>query len=63
MSLKNKGGNHMKDLETIFKGYYKIPEIDRVDETKTRTTHALVWNPDKDNLRNNMNDLLDELFA
>ena len=25
--------------------------------------HALVWNPDKDNLRNNMNDLLDELIA
>ena len=34
----------MKDLETIFKGHYNIPEIDRVDETKTRTTHALIWN-------------------
>ena len=33
----------MTDLETIFKGHYNIPEIDRVDETKTRTTHALVW--------------------
>ena len=34
-----------------------------MDDVYKFLTHALVWNPDKDNLRNNMNDLLDELFA
>lgn len=34
-----------------------------MDDVYKFLTHALVWNPDKDNLRNNMNDLLDELFT
>ncbi len=34
-----------------------------MDDVYKFLTHALVWNPDKDNLRNNMNDLLEELFA
>ncbi len=34
-----------------------------MDDVYKFLTHALIWNPDKDNLRNNMNDLLSELFA
>ena len=34
-----------------------------MDDVHKFLMRALVWNPDKDNLRNNMNDLLDELFA
>lgn len=34
-----------------------------MDDVYKFLMHALVWNPDKDYLRNNMNDLLDDLFA
>lgn len=39
-----------------------MPDV-TMDDVNKFLMHALVWNPDKDNLRNNMNDLLDELFA
>ena len=34
-----------------------------MDDVYKFLMHALVWNPDKDNLRNNMNELLDDVLA
>ena len=39
-----------------------IPGV-TMDDVNKFLMHALVWHPDKDKLRDNMNDLLDELFA
>ena len=39
-----------------------MPEL-TIDDVHKFMMHSLVWNPDKDGLRDNMNDLLNELFA
>ena len=60
-----RGRFHLTDPRTAWKrvaGNARMPDI-TMDDVHKFLMRALVWNPDKDNLRNNMNDLLDELFA
>lgn len=60
-----RGRFHLTDPRVAWKHVVTragIPSV-TMDDVHKFLMHALVWNPDKDNLRNNMNDLLDELFA
>lgn len=60
-----RGRFHLTDPRTAWKRVVnnaRIPDV-TMDDVHKFLMHALVWNPDKDNLRNNMNDLLDELIA
>ena len=60
-----RGRFHIIDPRTAWKYVTtkaNMPDV-TMDDVNKFLMHALVWNPDKDNLRNNMNDLLDELFA
>ena len=60
-----RGRFHIIDPRTAWKHVTtkaNMPDV-TMDDVNKFLMHALVWNPDKDNLRNNMNDLLDELFA
>ena len=60
-----RGRFHLTDPRTAWKrvvGNARMPDV-TMDDVHKFLMRALVWNPDKDNLRNNMNDLLDELFA
>ncbi len=60
-----RGRFHLTDPRTAWKRVVTnagMPNL-TMDDVYKFLMHALVWNPDKDNLRNNMNDLLDELFA
>lgn len=60
-----RGRFHLTDPRTAWKRVVKnanMPNI-TMDDVHKFLMRALVWNPDKDNLRCNMNDLLDELFA
>ena len=60
-----RGRFHLTDPRTAWKRVAKNANMPNVtmDDVHKFLMRALVWNPDKDNLRNNMNDLLDELFA
>ena len=60
-----RGRFHLTDPRTAWKRVVTnagMPYL-TMDDVYKFLMHGLVWNPDKDNLRNNMNDLLDELFA
>jgi len=60
-----RGRFHLTDPRTAWKRVVTnagMPNL-TMDDVYKFLMHGLVWNPDKDNLRNNMNDLLDELFA
>ena len=60
-----RGRFHLTDPRVAWKRIVSSANMSYVtmDDVHKFLMHALVWNPDKDNLRNNMNDLLDELFA
>jgi len=60
-----RGRFHLTDPRTAWKRVAKNANMPNVtmDDVHKFLMHALIWSPDKDNLRNNMNDLLDELFA
>ena len=60
-----RGRFHLIDPRVAWKRVTKNANMQNVtmDDVHKFLMHALVWNPDKDNLRNNMNDLLDELFV
>ena len=60
-----RGRFHLTDPRTAWKRIVNSVNMSYVtmDDVHKFLMHALVWNPDKDNLRNNMNDLLEELFA
>lgn len=60
-----RGRFHLTDPRVAWKRIVSNANMSYVtmDDVHKFLMHALVWNPDKDNLRNNMNDLLDELFA
>lgn len=60
-----RGRFHLTDPRVAWKRIVNNANMPGVtmDDVHKFLMHALVWNPDKDNLRNNMNDLLDELFA
>lgn len=60
-----RGRFHLTDPRTAWKRVVNnagVPSV-TMDDVHKFLMHALIWNPDKDNLRNNMNDLLDDLFA
>ena len=60
-----RGRFHLTDPRVAWKRIVNnanMPNI-TMDDVYKFLMHRLVWNPDKDNLRNNMNDLLDELLA
>ncbi|MBR3147919.1 MAG: integrase arm-type DNA-binding domain-containing protein [Alphaproteobacteria bacterium] len=60
-----RGRFHLTDPRTAWKRVVHnahMPDV-TMDDVHKFLMRALVWNPDKDNLRNNMNDLLDDLFA
>lgn len=60
-----RGRFHLTDPRTAWKRVVnnaRMPDV-TMDDVHKYLMRALVWNPDKDNLRNNMNDLLDELVA
>ncbi len=60
-----RGRFHLTDPRVAWKRIVTSAGMPNVtmDDVHKFLAHALVWNPDKDNLRDNMNDLLDELFA
>ncbi len=60
-----RGRFHLTDPRVAWKRIVTNANMPYVtmDDVYKFMMHALVWNPDKDNLRNNMNDLIDELFA
>ena len=60
-----RGRFHLTDPRTAWKRVVDSANMSGVtmDDVHKFLMRALVWNPDKDNLRCNMNDLLDELFA
>lgn len=60
-----RGRFHLTDPRTAWKRVVNnagVPSV-TMDDVHKFLMHALIWNPDKDNLRNNMNDLLDDLLA
>ena len=60
-----RGRFHLTDPRVAWKRIVKnagIPDV-TMDDVHKFLMHALVWNPDKDILRENMNDLLADLFA
>ena len=60
-----RGRFHLTDPRVAWKRIVKnagIPDV-TMDDVHKFLMHALVWNPDKDVLRENMNDLLADLFA
>ena len=60
-----RGRFHLTDPRIAWKRIVNNANMPYVtmDDVHKFLMRALVWNPDKDNLRNNMNDLLDELFV
>lgn len=60
-----RGRFHLTDPRVAWKKIITKAGLSDVtmDDVNKFLMHALVWHPDKDNLRDNMNDLLDELFA
>lgn len=60
-----RGRFHLTDPRVAWKKIVKnagVPNV-TMDDVHKFLMRALVWNPDKDILRNNMNDLLNDLFA
>nr|MBQ0091110.1 integrase family protein [Candidatus Enterousia merdequi] len=60
-----RGKFHLTDPRVAWKRVVTkagIPDV-TMDDVHKFLMRALVWNPDKDNLRDNMNDLLSDLFA
>lgn len=60
-----RGRFHLTDPRVAWKKIITSAGLPGVtmDDVNKFLMRALVWHPDKDNLRDNMNDLLDELFA
>ena len=60
-----RGRFHLTDPRVAWKKKKKnagVPDV-TIDDVYKFLMHALVWHPDKDVLRDNMNDLLTDLFA
>ena len=60
-----RGRFHLTDPRVAWKRITKnagVPDV-TIDDVHKFLMHSLVWNPDKDNLRDNMNNLLSDLFA
>ena len=60
-----RGRFHLTDPRVAWKRIAKnagVPDV-TIDDVYKFLMHALVWHPDKDVLRDNMNDLLTDLFA
>ena len=60
-----RGRFHLVDPRIAWKRVAKnagVPDV-TMDDVHKFLMRSLVWNPDKDNLRNNMNDLLEELLS
>ena len=60
-----RGRFHLTDPRVAWKRIAKnagVPDV-TIDDVHKFLMHSLVWNPDKDNLRDNMNNLLSDLFA
>ena len=60
-----RGRFHLTDPRVAWKHVVTkagIPDV-TMDDVHKFLMHALVWSPDKDNLRENMNELLSDLFA
>jgi len=60
-----RGRFHLTDPRVAWKRVVMragIPDV-TMDDVHKFLMHSLVWNPDKDRLRDNMNDLLSDLFA
>ena len=60
-----RGRFHLTDPRVAWKKVIKNAGLSGVtmDDVHKFLMHALIWSPDKDVLRNNMNDLLSDLFA